>query len=70
MSLYCKLPQDSPIGVRGARNYPCMGHRVSARPTVEMCNDPKGFKPTALRQHIFGPYPFDPNIDRAGIPAR
>ena len=25
-NLYCKLPQDSPIGVRGARNYPCMGH--------------------------------------------
>jgi hypothetical protein len=24
--LYCKLLQDSPISVRGARNYPCMGH--------------------------------------------
>ncbi len=23
--LYCKLPQDSPIAVRGARNYPCAG---------------------------------------------
>ncbi len=30
--LYCKLPQDSPIAVRGARNYPCMGTRASARP--------------------------------------
>ena len=27
--LYCKLPQDSPIAVRGARNYPCMGHPAS-----------------------------------------
>ena len=24
--LYCKLPQDSPLNVRGARNYPCMAH--------------------------------------------
>ncbi|PRC46597.1 virulence factor Mce, partial [Mycobacterium sp. ITM-2017-0098] len=23
--LYCKLPQDSPIGVRGTRNFPCLG---------------------------------------------
>ena len=29
--LYCKLPQDSPLGVRGARNYPCMDHPVSGR---------------------------------------
>ena len=31
--LYCKLPQDSPIGVRGARNYPCMGHPGKRAPT-------------------------------------
>ncbi|PRC48215.1 mammalian cell entry protein, partial [Mycobacterium sp. ITM-2017-0098] len=24
--LYCKLPQDSPMNVRGARNYPCIEH--------------------------------------------
>ena len=60
--LYCKLPQDSPIGVRGARNYPCMGHPGKRAPTVELCNDPEGFKPTALRPHSTGPYPFDPNI--------
>ena len=60
--LYCKLPQDSPIGVRGARNYPCMGHPGKRAPTVELCNDPEGFKPQALRPHSTGPYPFDPNI--------
>jgi phospholipid/cholesterol/gamma-HCH transport system substrate-binding protein len=38
--LYCKLPQDSPIGVRGARNYPCMAHPGKRAPTVELCNDP------------------------------
>ncbi|GJO10054.1 hypothetical protein NJB1808e29_44870 [Mycobacterium marinum] len=35
--LYCKLPQDSPIGVRGARNYPCMGQPGKRAPTVEIC---------------------------------
>jgi hypothetical protein len=66
--LYCKLPQDSPIGVRGARNYPCMGHPGKRAPTVELCNDPKGFTPTALRNHTTGPYPFDPNIVAQGFP--
>ena len=66
--LYCKLPQDSPIGVRGARNYPCMGHPGKRAPTVELCNDPKGYKPTALIQHTFGPQPFDPNIVAQGFP--
>ncbi len=65
--LYCKLPQDSPIGVRGARNYPCMGHPGKRAPTVELCNDPEGFKPTALRNHSTGPYPFDPNIIAQGF---
>jgi virulence factor Mce-like protein len=65
--LYCKLPQDSPIGVRGARNYPCMGHPGKRAPTVELCNDPEGFKPIALRPHSTGPYPFDPNIIAQGF---
>jgi phospholipid/cholesterol/gamma-HCH transport system substrate-binding protein len=30
--LYCKLPQDSPLSVRGARNYPCMGQPGSGHP--------------------------------------
>ncbi|MBY0290718.1 MAG: MCE family protein [Mycobacteriaceae bacterium] len=66
--LYCKLPQDSPIGIRGARNYPCMGHPGKRAPTVELCNDPDGFKPHALRPHSTGPYPFDPNIIWQGFP--
>ncbi len=38
--MYCKLPQDSPLAVRGARNYPCMraspakGHRPSRSATA------------------------------------
>ena len=66
--LYCKLPQDSPMNVRGARNYPCIEHPGKRAPTVELCNDPRGFVPTAMRNHITGPYPFDPNLVSQGIP--
>jgi phospholipid/cholesterol/gamma-HCH transport system substrate-binding protein len=66
--LYCKLPQDSPIAVRGARNYPCMGQPGKRAPTVELCNDPKGFQPLAMRQHTLGPYPIDPNLIAQGVP--
>jgi virulence factor Mce-like protein len=66
--LYCKLPQDSPIAVRGARNYPCMGHPGKRAPTVQLCDDPNGFTPLAQRQHALGPYPIDPNLIAQGIP--
>jgi phospholipid/cholesterol/gamma-HCH transport system substrate-binding protein len=66
--LYCKLPQDSPIGVRGARNYPCMGHPGKRAPTVEICDSDKPFEPLAMRQHVLGPYPLDPNLLSQGIP--
>jgi phospholipid/cholesterol/gamma-HCH transport system substrate-binding protein len=66
--LYCKLPQDAPISVRGARNYPCMGVPGKRAPTVQLCNDPKGFLPITEHQHMFGPYPIDPNLLAQGIP--
>ncbi|OBK33812.1 mammalian cell entry protein [Mycobacterium sp. 1245111.1] len=66
--LYCKLPQDSPISVRGARNYPCMGHPGKRAPTVEICNSDKPFMPLAMRQHVLGPSPIDPNLLSQGIP--
>jgi phospholipid/cholesterol/gamma-HCH transport system substrate-binding protein len=66
--LYCKLQQDSPIAVRGARNYPCMGHPGKRAPTVQLCDDPKGFVPLAERQHALGPSPIDPNLIVQGIP--
>jgi phospholipid/cholesterol/gamma-HCH transport system substrate-binding protein len=66
--LYCKLPQDSPIAVRGARNYPCMGHPGKRAPTVQICNSDKPFEPLAMRQHVTGPYPFDPNLISQGVP--
>jgi phospholipid/cholesterol/gamma-HCH transport system substrate-binding protein len=66
--LYCKLPQDSPLNVRGARNYPCLDHPGKRAPTVELCDDPRGFVPQAMREHILGPYPFDPNLVAQGVP--
>jgi phospholipid/cholesterol/gamma-HCH transport system substrate-binding protein len=66
--LYCKLPQDSPIAVRGARNYPCMEHPGKRAPTVQLCNDPNGYQPLAMRQHTLGPYPIDPNLIAQGVP--
>lgn len=66
--LYCKLPQDSPSTVRGARNYPCMGHPGKRAPTVQICDSDKPFEPLALRQHILGPNPVDPNLLAQGIP--
>jgi phospholipid/cholesterol/gamma-HCH transport system substrate-binding protein len=66
--LYCKLPQDSPLSVRGARNYPCMGHPGKRAPTVEICNSDKPFMPLAMRQHVLGPSPLDPNLLAQGIP--
>lgn len=66
--LYCKLPQDSPVAVRGARNYPCMGQPGKRAPTVEICESDKNFEPLAMRPHVIGPYPFDPNLLAQGIP--
>jgi phospholipid/cholesterol/gamma-HCH transport system substrate-binding protein len=66
--MYCKLPQDSPLAVRGARNYPCMGHPGKRAPTVEICNSDKPYMPLAMRQHVLGPSPIDPNLIAQGIP--
>jgi virulence factor Mce-like protein len=67
-NLYCKLPQDSPILVRGARNAPCMDRPGKRAPTVEICQSDQPYKPLAMRQHALGPYPFDPNLAAQGVP--
>lgn len=66
--LYCKLPQDSPIAVRGARNYPCMGQPGKRAPTVEICESGEPYMPLSMRQHVTGPYPIDPNLIAQGVP--
>ena len=66
--LYCKLPQDSAIAVRGARNSPCMDKPGKRAPTVAICRSDKPFEPLAMRPHALGPYAFDPNLIAQGIP--
>jgi virulence factor Mce-like protein len=66
--IYCKLPQDSPIAVRGARNSPCMDVPGKYAPTVQECQSDKPYEPLAMRQHALGPYPIDPNLIAQGIP--
>jgi virulence factor Mce-like protein len=66
--LYCKLPQDSPVVVRGARNYPCQGVPGKRAPVVQICESDKPYEPLAMRQHALGPYPIDPNLVSQGVP--
>lgn len=66
--LYCKLPQDSPIGVRGTRNFPCIEQPGKRAPTVEICESDQPFEPLAMRQHVLGPYPIDPGLLAQGVP--
>jgi virulence factor Mce-like protein len=66
--LYCKLPQDSPVLVRGTRNLPCMGVPGKRAPTVQQCYSDRPYEPLAMRQHVLGPYPLDPNLIAQGVP--
>ncbi|MFD0364738.1 MCE family protein [Nocardia sp. GCM10030253] len=66
--MYCKLPQDSEIAVRGARNFPCLGNPGKRAPTAELCNSDQEFEPVADSQPVVGPYPRDPGLENQGIP--
>lgn len=43
--LYCKVPQNDPSTVRGARNYPCQEYPGKRAPTIQLCRDPRGYVP-------------------------
>ncbi|ORW41765.1 mammalian cell entry protein [Mycobacterium paraense] len=43
--LYCRVPQDSPFNVRGARNYPCLTAPGKRAPTVKMCESDENYVP-------------------------
>lgn len=43
--MYCKVPQNDPSVVRGARNYPCQEFPGKRAPTIQLCRDPKGYVP-------------------------
>ncbi|MEW5808753.1 MAG: MCE family protein [Actinomycetota bacterium] len=43
--MYCKVPQNDPTSVRGARNYPCQEFPGKRAPTIQLCRDPAGYVP-------------------------
>jgi phospholipid/cholesterol/gamma-HCH transport system substrate-binding protein len=43
--LYCRVPQDSDLNVRGVRNIPCEGNLAKRAPTVEMCESDEQYVP-------------------------
>src|SRR6185312_17466450 len=43
--LYCRIPQDSQLNVRGARNYPCETRPGKRAPTVKMCESNEEYVP-------------------------
>ena len=43
--LYCRVPQDSPFNVRGARNLPCETVPGKRAPTVKMCESDEQYVP-------------------------
>ena len=43
--VYCRVPQDSPLNVRGARNYPCETKPGKRAPTAAMCESDEEYVP-------------------------
>ena len=43
--VYCRIPQDSDMNVRGVRNIPCANNPAKRAPTVEMCESDQNYVP-------------------------
>ena len=43
--LYCRVPQDSTLNVRGVRNIPCENNPAKRAPTVEICESNEEYVP-------------------------
>ncbi|MGE2816637.1 virulence factor Mce family protein [Mycobacterium heidelbergense] len=57
--MYCKVAQNDPSTVRGARNYPCQEFPGKRAPTVQLCRDPKGYVPVGRNPWRGPPVPYD-----------
>ncbi len=68
--LYCKLPQDSPILVRGIRNLPCMAHPGKRAPTVQICDSDQAIRAAGVAPARVGSVSDRPESRCAGHPAR
>ncbi|WP_059014507.1 MlaD family protein [Mycobacterium sp. M26] len=62
--LYCRVPQDSPLEVRGARNIPCLTRPGKRAPTVAMCESDETYVPLNDGYNWKG----DPNATLSGQP--
>lgn len=60
--LYCRLPQDSELNVRGARNIPCETKPWKRAPTVELCESDEEYVPLNDGYNWKG----DPNATESG----
>jgi len=62
--LYCRVPQDSPFNVRGARNTPCATAPGKRAPTAKMCESDQDYVPLNDGYSWKG----DPNATLSGQP--
>ena len=62
--LYCRIPQDAPNDVRGARNLPCLTVPGKRAPTVKMCESDENYVPLNDGNNWKG----DPNATLSGQP--
>ena len=62
--LYCRVPQDAPFNVRGARNIPCETVPGKRAPTVAMCESNEDYVPLNDGFNWKG----DPNATLSGQP--
>lgn len=60
--IYCRIPQDAPFNVRGARNYPCETRPGKRAPTVAMCESDEEYRPLNEGDNWKG----DPNATLSG----
>ncbi|KAA0021934.1 MCE family protein [Antrihabitans cavernicola] len=59
-NLFCKVPQDDPIAVRGARNAPCMEVPGKRAATPEQCKSEEGYVPLGTNPPFGPPQPVAP----------
>jgi phospholipid/cholesterol/gamma-HCH transport system substrate-binding protein len=62
--IYCRVPQDSALNVRGARNLPCETRPGKRAPTVAMCESDENYVPLNDGYNWKG----DPNATTTGQP--
>ncbi|MGV0734591.1 MCE family protein [Mycolicibacter sinensis] len=60
--LYCRVAEDSPFNVRGARNYPCLTVAGKRAPTAKMCESTEEYVPLNDGNNWKG----DPNATLSG----